>query len=62
MAVPTDSPSRVAPPIGHAIPDMPIVVEPPTSPALPAGGTMGLPAGERRPGLIGRFLRSLLGR
>jgi HAE1 family hydrophobic/amphiphilic exporter-1 len=62
MAVPSGSPSRVAPPIGHAIPDMPIVVESAAGPELPAGGTMALPAGERRPGVIGRFLRWLLRR
>ena len=60
-AVPTGSPTRVAPPIGHAIPDMPIIVEPVTPPALPAGATTGLPEG-RKPGLIGRFLRWLLRR
>jgi AcrB/AcrD/AcrF family protein len=60
MAVPASG-TRVAPPVGHAIPDMPIIVEPADMPALPAGATMGLPAG-RRPGLIRRFLRFLLGR
>jgi predicted RND superfamily exporter protein len=61
MAVPAGSPTRVAPPIGHAIPDMPIIVEPAAAPALPAGGTVGLPEG-RKPGLIGRFVRWFLRR
>jgi HAE1 family hydrophobic/amphiphilic exporter-1 len=53
--------TRVAPAIGHAIPDMPILVEEPSAPALPPGGTMALPAGSK-PGLLRRFLRFLLGR
>jgi len=43
-----------------AVPDMPILVRPPAGPALPAGGTTALPAGARKPGLIGRLVRWLL--
>jgi hydrophobic/amphiphilic exporter-1 (mainly G- bacteria), HAE1 family len=43
-----------------AIPDTPVLVEPPAVPALPAGGTAALPAGARKPGLIGRLVRWLL--
>ncbi len=61
MAVRDGSPTRVAPPIGHAIPDMPIIVEPAAAPELSAGATRGLPEG-RKPSLIARTLRSLLRR
>jgi HAE1 family hydrophobic/amphiphilic exporter-1 len=53
MAVPSGVPTRVAPPIGHAIPDMPIVLELPAAAQLPAGD---------KPSLIGRFLRWVLRR
>jgi hypothetical protein len=52
MAVPSTG-TMIAPAIGHAIPDMPLVDEPATPLALPAG---------RKPSLIGRFVRRLLGR
>jgi HAE1 family hydrophobic/amphiphilic exporter-1 len=57
--VPALSPA-VAMAVPAAVPDMPIVVEPPAAPALPAGGTTGLPAGERKPGVVARFVRWVL--
>jgi HAE1 family hydrophobic/amphiphilic exporter-1 len=54
MAVPTSSPTRVAPPIGHAIPDMPVVVE---------SADADVPAAQpQEPGLIGRIVRWMLRR
>jgi hypothetical protein len=59
MAVPSGG-TMVAPAIGHAIPDMPLVVESAT-PALSPGATNALPAGNR-PSLLRRLMRFLLGR